>query len=247
MLQKTLFKIGLISIITVLLSSTSIIPCTSIILDTLPDDYGEPIYALTRSEGAWFLCDVVTNTLWKLTHQGSIELGEAPGTNFLTGGTWIPSSEYPWWAAEDGEDTQGSAIWKINAEGTFTQVTTNCGASLTGLEYNPATGQLYGCSVDALYSIDMETGDATLIGLMPGHMFITIAISLEGHGYGIDISNDCLYKINLSNAVTELIGSLGINLNYAQDCAFDYEADSEILYLAAYTTSCALYICDINI
>jgi PKD repeat protein len=244
MLQKPLIRIVLVSIIVVLFGGTSVIPSTGIISNDFCDGKIEQISTLTLFESAAFLCDAYTDTLWKITHNGSIELGEAPGTNILNGGTWIPESGYPWWVAEYAEDPDGSAIWKINADGDYAQVTANCGATLSGLEFDPATGTLYGCDLDALYTIDMETGDATLVGMMPGRFFISMGISYDGQGYGIDIGTDSLYRINLTDATTELVGSLGIFMNYAQDCAFDYEANPAVLYFAAYTFDPALYIID---
>lgn len=234
----------LINIIIALFGGTGIVSSAEIITDYSFDDCVQSILSLQSSESAWFICDVYTNTLWKLTAHGSIELGEAPGINGLAGGTWIPDNDYPWWAAEYGEGTNGSSIWKISTAGEYKQVTANCGAQLSGLEFDPVTGLLYGCDFDALYTIDIVTGDATLVGMMPGRDFIALGISTEGQGYGIDISTDCLYSINLSDASTVLVGSLGISLNYAQDCAFDYEANPEVFYLAAYTSQSELYICD---
>ena len=218
------------------------ISSANLIKDSSYDSCGEAM--LLRNNllnSAWFISDATFGTLWKFTHHGSINLGEEPGTNGLAGGTWVPDNEYPWWAPEYWNDTNGSAIWRINPEGDYERVTADCGANLTCLEFDPANGLLYGCDDDALYTIDMATGDAVLVGLMPGHVFIAIGISYEGQGYGIDISTDSLYRINLTDASTELVGPLGIYINYAQDCSFDYEANPEVFYLAAYTSEGQLY------
>jgi hypothetical protein len=243
---NSLMKKSLVVGIVLLFVGTSILSSASVTKEKPSEDSAESMLLQTIPySNAWFLCDVTTDTLWKLTDHGSINLGEAPGVNGLAGGTWIPDDEYPWWAAEHWGSGTGSALWKINAEGDYELVTVNCGAKLTGLEFDPVTGLLYGCSVDALYTIEMVTGAATLVGMMPG-LFIAMGISAEGQGYGIDYVGDRLFRINLSDASTVLIGSLGININYAQDCAFDYEAGPEVFYLMAYTSGPMLYICDIE-
>jgi hypothetical protein len=60
--------------------------------------------------------------------------------------------------------------------------------------------------------------------------------------YGVDLGNDCLWNINPSTYELTLIGFMGIDINYAQDAAFDQE--NGLLYLAAYTTTGSLYWID---
>jgi PKD repeat protein len=244
MLQKPLIRKGLTISIIILFGGIGMVSSAGMIIDDhFEGSAGSMFLRNDLLRSAWFIWDAYDDSLLKMTHHGDIDLGEAPGSG-LSGGTWIPDNEYPWWAAEYFGGNDGSAIWKINVQGDYEQVTANCGAVLTGLEFNPANGLLYGCEVDALYTIDMTTGDATLVGSMPGRYFVAVGISYEGQGYGIDIATDSLCRINLTDASTELVGSLGIFINYAQDCAFDYEANPEVFYFAAYTFSGALYIID---
>jgi hypothetical protein len=60
--------------------------------------------------------------------------------------------------------------------------------------------------------------------------------------YGIDLGNDCLWTINPATYELTLVGFLGIDLNYAQDAAFDQE--NGLLYLAGYAGGGALYWLD---
>ncbi len=60
--------------------------------------------------------------------------------------------------------------------------------------------------------------------------------------YGIDLGNDCLWIINPATYELTLVGYLGIDLNYAQDAAFDQ--DNGLLYLAGYASEGALYWVD---
>ena len=129
-------------------------------------------------------------------------------------------------------------IWKINAsDGTMT-VVGNYGVSdgLNGLAYDATTGTLYGCSSSSLYVVNMTTGAATYIGdFGTGGVMIGIACDSNGNLYGEDLGTDNLYSINKTAGSATLIGAFGIDLNYAQDMAFDKDTDT--CYLAAFTIS----------
>ena len=61
----------------------------------------------------------------------------------------------------------------------------------------------------------------------------------------MDSDNDKLCSINTSTGVATLIGPLGININWAQDMAYDITWN--VLYLSAYifaTRKGTLYTCD---
>jgi parallel beta-helix repeat protein len=105
--------------------------------------------------------------------------------------------------------------------------------SLNGLAYDPITDKLYGASSYSLYEIDMNFGNQTYIGdFNTGGLMIGISFDNFGNCYGVDIGTDNLYSIDTITGEASLIGSFGINLNYAQDCAYD--RGNEILYLSAY-------------
>jgi PKD repeat protein len=126
--------------------------------------------------------------------------------------------------------------WKIIGGG---------GVDLNCLAYDPIGKETYACTDEALYKIDINTGEQEYIGKFSGSVVIMIGISFDGEGklYGWDIG-DNLWKINKNTASTDLVGSLGIDLDCAQDGAFHLADD--ILYLAAYTPDkeSYLYECD---
>jgi len=62
--------------------------------------------------------------------------------------------------------------------------------------------------------------------------------------YAEDLATDRLYSVNPLTGAAKQIGSLGINLNYAQDMAYDITWN--ILYLAAYTGTGQLYTCNVT-
>ncbi len=161
-------------------------------------------------------------------------IATATSTDFLAGGCW---AEDTWWAVEYA-DPSNANIWTIDhITGTMTLVGASGSAEgLNGLAYDSSTGTMYACSGTNLYSIDMITAAATLVGSMSSSgLMIGIACDNAGNMYGVDLGDDSLYSIDTTTGAATLIGSLGggIDLNYAQDCAYD--KDNDILYLAALT------------
>ncbi len=101
-------------------------------------------------------------------------------------------------------------------------------------------------SYSRLYTIDLTTAVTTLVGNITNcPLLITLAVNNKGSIYGIDISTDKLLSIDpVTGAGTE-IGSIGFDLNYAQDADFDPATDS--LYLAAYINSEGANLLSVNI
>jgi len=111
------------------------------------------------------------------------------------------------------------------------------GASFTGLSGAP-DGTMYGltstCSASYLVTLDVTTGQTTPVGTLNGvGCGIDLAFNTnDGMIYVVDLLTDSLYKVDPETAVATLIGSTGINANYAQ--GMDFEEESGVLYWAAY-------------
>jgi hypothetical protein len=105
------------------------------------------------------------------------------------------------------------------------------GAALNGLSYDITTDIMYGVDATSLYMINMETGQATLVGTNTGITMVNLAINDAGEAYTIDLDNDVLGTVNLITGVFTSIGPIGFDANYAQDMEFDRESGE--LYLAA--------------
>jgi hypothetical protein len=167
-------------------------------------------------------------------------LKETVSSSFIAGGTWVEGTWY-------GCQYDNGLLWTIDeVTGTMTSIGGG-GVGLNGLAYNPTTGMMYGASRTDLYIINMSTGGQTLVGpFNTGGLMIGIAFDGEGTLYGEDIGTDCLYSINPSTGATRLIGPFGIDLNYAQDMAYDITR--KVLYLAAYTSAAhgQLYTCNVT-
>lgn len=111
------------------------------------------------------------------------------------------------------------------------------GQSITGMACDKTTGIMYVSTTDItnsdLYTLDLATGVLTLIGTtgIPG--VIEIAIDGTGTLYAWDILLDEAFTVDKNTATSTLLGPLGFDLNYAQGGNWDPESD--IIYLAAYT------------
>jgi hypothetical protein len=168
------------------------------------------------------------------------ELGETISEDFLAGGTF--GCDGIWYATEYGNgilygiDPYSGDMWSIGGGGV----------GINGLAYNPTNNKMYGCSSDDyLYEIDPDTGEQEMMGNLgySGGLMIGMAFDSEGVLYGWDLIQDSLWIIpDPEEPSAELVGSLGLALNYAQDGDFDRETDT--LYLTAYTDTGKLYQCD---
>lgn len=113
--------------------------------------------------------------------------------------------------------------------GAFTPITTVSGIppadNISGLTIDPATNNAYVSGLSAsmdLYSFDLATGVATLIGSDASvSLLIDIAIGPNGVMYGHDISTDSIYTIDRSTGAATLVGPTGVNSNFAQGMDFD--------------------------
>jgi hypothetical protein len=122
------------------------------------------------------------------------------------------------------------------------------GESWTGAT-GATDGTLYAsattCAASTLYSVDPASGAVTTIGpITNGPCIIDIAINAVGELYGVDIVNDMLVQIDPNTGAGTVVGSVGINANYAQ--GMDLEEETGVLYWAAYSTSGELRIIDTN-
>jgi len=179
------------------------------------------------------------------------QIAPTSSTEFISGGTWAAGK---WYGCEFASGIGQPLIWTIHPViGTMTRIGSydpnDTGLSFNGLAYNPITDIMYGCSGTDLYTVNMSTGDSSWIGNfgIPENMMIAIAFDGAGNLYGTELITDSLYSINPSNGEAIKIGNgLGININYAQDMAFDLDTDT--LYLSAYTVAPekegALYTCN---
>ena len=162
------------------------------------------------------------------------------------------SSTGLFYALEYTSPGAGNLVILDTASGNLTNVAalTGLGAGhvVTGMAFDKTTSIMYVVSIDGtigrLYTINLTTGVLTIVASsMSGTTFpIDIAINNSGVMYSCEVNSDVLNIINKTSGAATLVGSLGININFAQGMAFDPETDS--LFLAAYTDSGKLYRCN---
>ena len=76
-----------------------------------------------------------------------------------------------------------------------------------------------------LYTIDLTTRAATLVGPIGFALVVDIAISNTGQMYGHDIGVDQLIAINKATGAGTAIGPTGFNANFAQGMDFDHSTN----------------------
>jgi hypothetical protein len=159
-------------------------------------------------------------------------------TLWMAGGDWANGV----WYTVSYSAANNSGFYSVDhTTGNYTLIGST-GYGMTGLAYDVTTQTMYASgytgSVSNLYTINMATGAATLVGQINATIVIGIAADASGNIFGIDLS-DILISINKTTGTPTTIGPLGVNINYAQDIAFD--RNNNILYGALYTTSGGFY------
>jgi hypothetical protein len=123
------------------------------------------------------------------------------------------------------------------AETVLGTSTPGAGESWSGLSYDSSTSTLYGsattCASSSLYTINTTNGTATLVGAVSNAgCLIDIAVSPSGQMYGVDIVADTTVAINKSTGAGTVVGSTGIDANFAQ--GLDFDDATGTLYYAAF-------------
>lgn len=160
----------------------------------------------------------------------------------------------------DSADKGLYSIDTLSGTHTFIGSTGLSDPALTGIAYGD--GIMYGVSLEELdgtycvegtrsklLKINLDTGSITNIGVLSkAPCIIDIAyVPSNGMLYGVDIVNDSLIKINPETAEDTIIGSLGMDVQWAQ--GMDYDEVNKVLYWASFQTDgtrSELRIIDIN-
>ncbi len=108
----------------------------------------------------------------------------------------------------------------------------------TDMTFDPATGNVYGCSLDQsgdgsfnLSIMNLENGVQSPIA--PIEQMCALAADKNGTLYGISASSGTLYTIDKATAELTKIGDTGVQPSGTQSATFD--PASQILYWSAYT------------
>ena len=114
--------------------------------------------------------------------------------------------------------------------------------NLSGFAYDITTETAYVIDYYGMLStIDLETGELTNIG---GNYVKVLSLACDANGNLFAISSDDhLASIDKTTGAFTIVGNLGVDINYAQDIAFD--RDNNILYGALFVNARGR-ICTIN-
>lgn len=113
----------------------------------------------------------------------------------------------------------------------------------TSMSWDHTTGTLYAMgNEDELYAIDPDSLEAKLVGTISGPdlnpdgpVVVAIAVSPDGLMYALELRDDVLLAVDKTTADAEVLGSVGVDANFAQDMDFDQTTGT--LYWAAYLDS----------
>jgi len=154
-------------------------------------------------------------------------LADQSTLDFVSGGTWANGI---WYGTVLSTATPYNFISLDPATGSRT-VIGDMGHSMNGLSYNPADNKMYAVDPTSLYTIDIHTGAATLVGTNTGISMLNLAINTAGAAYTMDMTGANLGTVNLATGAFTPVGPVGFAPEYAQDMEFDRETGE--LYMTA--------------
>lgn len=140
-------------------------------------------------------------------------------------------------------DFAEGTLYGIVFGGTLVTVDTDDGTvsviggtiNATGMTYDQTTDTMYVVDFDGkLYTLDITDGSTTFVENTQSNL-IALECSNDGTLYGIEIQYDTVGTIKKDTGAWTEVGSIGMDLNYAQDASFDHETGT--LYHAAYDSS----------
>lgn len=144
-------------------------------------------------------------------------------------------------------DMDGAA-WLIDitlgTETSLGTVTGILGYNVLGMALDYTNGNYYLCDdYDNLYTINMTTLVATLVGNFGTSSGFMIGITCDGSGnlWGHDLNFDLIYSINKTTGVATVVGPTGFDANYAQGMGWDPDLGMVVLTAFNNTTFQAEY------
>ena len=153
------------------------------------------------------------------------DIGPWPNNDFPQGGTFVKDVM---WVC----DTNGNIFKKKDPNSPEYEYVGNSGTGeLVDLAYHEKTKVLYGASGNNLYTINMETGKASLIGPFQqlGYYMIRIDCDRDGIMYGFDDNFDQgrIYTINLTTGKATCVGITG----FGSWSEMEYDYDNGLMYV----------------
>ncbi len=164
-------------------------------------------------------------------------------TNTVYAGTWMDSI----WVVMNNNNQNLLKVDTTTGAVSLINTITGMSSGPTGIAYDYTTSTLFGIVYNdpntELYSIDVSSASATLIGSNAG-LGINLACDHNGDLYTVDLLTDITYAINKTTGIWTAIGPVGIDLNYAQDMEYDH--NNNVCYMSAYGSQGELRILDLT-
>lgn len=161
----------------------------------------------------------------------------APLNRLFSAGTFANNDSSHEYAIE----TSTGTLYTIDTtNGTTTAIggTGGLSGAQVSMRWDPTDGStlavkpLSGCADSALYSIDLATGAATLIGPLTGTCVQSMAIDSTGTIYLLDRTTSTLERIDDNTGTIETIGPLGFDVDDTSSMDFDRSSDSLYMFSA---------------
>lgn len=126
------------------------------------------------------------------------------------------------------------------------------GETFTSLSMDQTSGIMYAtstsCGASSLYTIDLRTAQASLVGAISGGpCIVSSGVDNKGNLFGVDISSDNLILIDKATGAGTVVGPLGFDANFGQ--GMDCDERTGTCFLFAFnggTFQPELRICDTN-
>jgi len=136
----------------------------------------------------------------------------------------------------------GSPLQKLDTTtGALTSLGSITGIAseqVLGMSFNPVNNKMYITTItaglDNLYTLDLTTRVATLVGSTGQNFLFDISFNSTGACYGISVA-DNLISINPVTGYGTIVGPIGFDANFIQGICFDRFTDT--LWYAAYNNT----------
>ena len=144
--------------------------------------------------------------------------------NFVFGNNeeiyWIDNADnvLKTYALDDGSVEEiGELVPESATEGWTDMETDYTDGTTYVTTYDDASGE------SRLYELDPDNAEVTFLGDFYDGLNIAFAIDDEGQAFGHGITDDVILSVDLETVTSEVIGSTGIEANFAQSMTFDSE------------------------
>ena len=239
-MQNTLLKKGITLSVIVLLTGMSI-PTTANILEFTND------FDIKEATSSFFLSDkrfyavrtgYPDTFVWFDPEEPSVlhEIGTFPNNNFAQGSTFVDDV---WWVC----DTYGNLFKVDEKTGDYEFVGNSGTGELVDIAYHENSKILYGISTKSLYTIDLETGKASLVGsLQSPFLMITMDCDKDGvmYAYDLDLAST-LYTIDLDTGKATPYCS-----TFTKFSTMSYDIDEDIMWGYRYLYQGELWTMDMK-